>query len=181
MMRWALLILLGLITACSHTPHWPALEGDCLDATPKARASVGLLQVYSDRGRHNLVVHRERNAEQITYVALDAIGAPQFTATQTPTGFTVEQSPLYRGVDPQWLLWGWQWWLLRERLSLECATSAGLELQPLFDAHGWQLNQGARTAWRWSSGHPDQYELPEQQARVTVRELETTELDVTTE
>lgn len=177
MMRWALLILLGLITACSHTPHWPTFDGNC----PDAKATTGLLQLYSDRGRHNLVVHRERSGEQITYVALDAIGAPQFTATQTPTGFTVEQSPLYRGVDPQWLLWGWQWWQRRDHLSPECAASAELELQPLLDADGWQLSQNERTVWRWSSRYSDQYELPEQQARVIVRELEVTDLDMTTE
>src|SRR5690625_6574164 len=96
MMRWAPLILLGLLTACSHTPQWPAD-----DRCAQAMAPSGLLQVRSDRGRHNLVVHREPNAEGITYVALDAIGAPQFTASQTSAGFTVEQSPLYRGVDPQ--------------------------------------------------------------------------------
>src|SRR5690625_5821511 len=78
MMRWAPLILLGLLTACSHTPQWPAD-----DRCAQAMAPSGLLQVRSDRGRHNLVVHREPNAEGITYVALDAIGAPQFTASQT--------------------------------------------------------------------------------------------------
>src|SRR5690625_2981244 len=122
MMRWAPLILLGLLTACSHTPQWPAD-----DRCAQAMAPSGLLQVRSDRGRHNLVVHREPNAEGITYVALDAIGAPQFTASQTSAGFTVEQSPLYRGVDPQWLLWGWHWWQMRERLSLVCANTAGLD------------------------------------------------------
>lgn len=169
MMRWAPLILLGLLTACSHTPQWPAD-----DRCAQAMAPSGLLQVRSDRGRHNLVVHREPNAEGITYVALDAIGAPQFTASQTPTGFTVAQSPLYRGVDPQWLLWGWHWWQMRERLSLVCANTAGLDLQPTPDSAGWQLQRHGRNLWRWSRSQPDQYELPQQQARITVRELEVT-------
>ena len=174
MMRWALLILLGLVTACSHTPRWPALDGDC----PSAQVATGLLQVRSDRGSHNLVVHRERsgerNGEQVTYVAVDAIGAPQFTATQTATGFRVEQSPLYRGVDPQWLLWGGQWWQLREGLVPACTDRAGLVLRPAAHHGGWQLQQNDRTVWHWQSDRPDQYELPQQQARVTVRELEVT-------
>jgi hypothetical protein len=166
MWRCGWLALLLVVTACSRIPIWPATTEHC----PVLNASTGLLRVHSDQGRQNLVVHRELSGDRVTYVALDAVGVPQFTAQHESGRLTVEQSPLYRGVDPHWLLWGWQWWQLREDLSPACVESTGYRLEET--AEGWQLTDKGRPQWRWNTSEPGQFELPQQQARVTVREVE---------
>ncbi|MDQ2076965.1 hypothetical protein [Marinimicrobium sp. ABcell2] len=168
MRRIALLAVVLVVSACARAPSMPVGTDLC----PAPAAKTGLLRVTSEQGRQNLVVHRETSSDYVTFVALDAVGAPQFTARQRGDQLTVEQSPLYRGVDPQWLLWGWQWWQLRDELSPACVEAAGYTLKPVSEG-GYQLSSKDRPHWRWQSTQANQYELPQQQAKVTVREVET--------
>jgi hypothetical protein len=105
-------------------------------------------------------------------VALDTIGAPQFTARLEDGRLVVDRRPVYRGPSAEWLLWGWQWWQTRDQLSSTCVAEAGYLLETGPDSR--RLLRRGRVQWQWNADRPDRYRLPQQDLEVTVRELEST-------
>lgn len=164
-MRFKLTILILLaslwLTACGTTAPFSASEF-CLPAAD----STARLKVQYDGQVKYFLLRTEKNAEQVVFVALDTIGSPQFTATLIAGELGVERSPLYRGIDPAILLWGFNWWSLRTKPLAACAEAAGLQLHQT--AVSISLSHNGRPSWRWNLAQPQQFDLPQQGGSVNV-------------
>lgn len=162
-------VALGL-TACARSPVLPA----ALEACPRSDSGASLLTVEGgDGGSRQLVLHSSRESAGLTLVALDTIGAPQFTARLEGDRLKVERRPVYRGPDPQWLVWGWQWWQLRDELHADCVASSGYVLKSGPDSR--EIRRRGQLYWSWNPQQADQYRLPRQGLAVRVRVVESSD------
>lgn len=159
-------LLAGMwLSACTTTAPFSASQ-----YCQPAADSTARLKVQYDGATKYLLLRTEQNAEQTVFVALDTIGSPQFSATLTRGQLAVERSPLYRGLDPATLLWGYSWWGLRTAPLASCAESAGLQLQQTETSIS--LSHSGRPTWYWSAARPQRYDLPQQGGRISVTPLE---------
>ncbi|BFM21745.1 hypothetical protein [Gilvimarinus japonicus] len=160
-----LLFISVLLSACTSTARFSP-SGAC---APAVDSTVRLAVQHGEQVQH-LLLRTERSDAQTVFVALDTIGSPQFTATLASGQLALERSPLYRGLDPAVLLWGYNWWRLRTTPLSACTESAGLQLHQT--ATSISLAYQGRPSWYWDAARPQQYDLPQQGGRVTVTPLE---------
>lgn len=167
LLRYCLLLLVAGLGACAHSPSLPP----ALDACAPAPPGTSLLTLEeADGGTRQLVLHVSREPQGLTFVALDTIGAPQFTARLEGDRLVVESRAVYRGPSPEWLLWGWQWWQARDELDVVCVREAGYRLETGSDSR--RLLRRGRVQWQWRAAKPEQYLLPRKGLEVKVRNLE---------
>lgn len=170
LLRYCLLLLVAGLGACAHSPSLPL----ALDACAPAPPGTSLLTLKeADGGARQLVLHVSRESRGLTFVALDTIGAPQFTARPEAGRLAVERRAVYHGPSPEWLLWGWHWWQARDDLDAACVREAGYRLETGPESR--RLLRLGRVQWQWSAAQPDQYRLPGKGLGVKVRNLESTE------
>lgn len=164
MPRCCLLLLAALLTACATPPpSWPP-QAHC----PEAPAAAGplLLRLHAGERQQTLQLHRNGD----TLVALNGVGAPQFTARGRGSALAVTAEPAYRGPDPQWLLWGLAWWRERQHLGGDCAPQAD---RPLRQSDGqWEIIERDRVLWRWDPAAPARFAMPARSLEVQVRSRE---------
>lgn len=166
-MRVWILCLVVVLAGCARGPVQPMAQTPC----PELRLAPVLLTVTdAEARRQQLLVHSSRESAGLTFVALDSIGAPLFSAQLDGQRLSVDRRPAYRGEDPQWLLWGWQWWQARDQLSSACVAAAGYQLQTLDD--GWQVSRQGRVHWRWRDTEVNRFDLPQLGLKISVRELD---------
>lgn len=155
--RWCMVVVALGLTACARSPVLPA----ALEACPRPDSGTSLLTVEGDDGgSRQLVLHSSRESAGLTLVALDTIGAPQFTARLEGDRLEVERRPVYRGPDPHWLVWGWQWWQLRDELHEDCVAASGYVTK--VEGNSRELWRRGQLYWRWSAQQPDRFLLPRQ-------------------
>ncbi len=161
---WGISLLI-LLSGCASVPRFHAV---CVSPLP----STALLTVEREDGpAQRLLLHAEQRKGEQSWVALDTLGTPLFTARQRGDQLTADTHLGYRGVDPLSLLWGYQWWLLQrsgEDLNA-CATATGYQVSRAAD--GLTVSAG-KPRWRWENAAAESFELPGEQVRVSVKVLE---------
>ncbi|WP_049721107.1 hypothetical protein [Gilvimarinus polysaccharolyticus] len=165
MARSVVLLMSLWATACSTVLPFSAGKA-CLPLLD----STARLKVQYDGHTEYLLLRTEQNAGGVVFVALDTIGSPQFSANLNNGQLALERSPLYRGLEPAVLLWGYNWWQLRTEPRAICAESVGLQLHQTTST--LSLTQNGQPSWHWSSAQPMQFDLPQLGARVSVIPLE---------
>lgn len=158
---WALCAL----TACSSAPRFSDSAACQLAGDRTER-----LTIKQNNNTHYLVLRVERSAKKTVFVALDAVGTPQFSATLRDGQLALERSALYRGLDPATLLWGYRWWRLPLANLNRCAQASGLSVQQT--AKQLRLWQRGRVSWSWRAAQPKQFVLPQRRALISVASLE---------
>ena len=161
----ALIMSLWLVACAARLP-FSTSESCLLAADTTARLKVQ----KKDGQTQYLLLRTEQSESQIVFVALDTIGSPQFSATLVQGRLTVERSPLYRGVDPAALIWGYNWWQTRAMPLTACAESAGVQLHQ--SATSISLGDPGHPRWQWDAARPLQYDLPRWDTLVSVTLLE---------
>lgn len=169
-MRLFVLTLTGfmvlVMSGCYSTPRSHA---SCLAPAPQ---TVMLLLERPGQNAQRLLLHTESGASRRVWVALDTLGAPQFSASQQDDQLQVDASALYREIRPQELLWGYQWWLMRddENAAQRCAELSGYNFR---QSRGFtEVYAGRHLNWQWHAENPQVFSLPRQQVSVRVQVLE---------
>jgi hypothetical protein len=132
------------------------------------------LTIRQNTHTRHLILRVEHSPKTTVFVALDAVGTPQFSATLRDGQLALERSAVYRGLDPAALLWGYRWWRMSSQQLNRCAQISGLSVQQT--AKQLQLLRRGRVSWSWHAAQPNQFvlpqHLPQQEARISVASLE---------
>lgn len=161
MKRGGIFLLILLISGCAQ--HTLRTSGECQLAAADSQAVQ--LTIISAAGKRQLLsLHNSWQADHLAVVAIDPVGAVQFSGELGDGRVQVQASPLYRGMDAAVLLRVYGWWLQRDNRA-PCWNGDGFSTRTL-DSGEQQLTAAGKLQLLWHPDQPSHVGLPRDGTRL---------------